>query len=96
MRRTVRSLFENTPCAKALLYIWEKVFEDYMQKVCLMFFDQQLITGASILIVGYSTHCDIMQYHFYIAANLGMACFAKFQALLPIVRSELDDRLKKG
>ncbi|GKU07034.1 hypothetical protein FLAG1_09932 [Fusarium langsethiae] len=96
MHAMVKSLFQNTYFCNALSKIRKRVSRDLMKKVCLMFCDQQLITGASVLIVGYSKHCDITQYHFYIAANLGMACFATFQALLPICGSELHDGLRKG
>ncbi|KAG8667811.1 hypothetical protein FPOAC2_13009 [Fusarium poae] len=96
MHAMFKSLFQKTSLSNALLKVRKRVSRDLMKKVCLMFCDQQLITGASVLIVGYSKHCDITQYHFYIAANLGMACFATFQALLPICGSELHDELRKG
>jgi hypothetical protein len=72
------------------------VTKEQMQQVCLMFADQQLITGASVLIVAYLKHCDITQYHFYIAANLGLVSFASFQAVLLIVRDVLKSRVRKG
>ncbi|KAJ4123024.1 hypothetical protein NW768_010016 [Fusarium equiseti] len=96
LRAMAKSLFQNTPFTNAILHIRSRVSRNMMKKVCIMFCDQQLITGAAILIMGYSKHCDITQYHFYVAANLSMACFATFQALLPFARSELEDKLKKG
>jgi hypothetical protein len=96
LRAIVRSIFKKTSFPNALSKLRQRVSRGQMKKVCIMFCDQQLITGASVLIVGYSKHCDITQYHFYIAANLGTACFATFQALLPIAHSTLDDELKKG
>ncbi|KAL6922927.1 hypothetical protein FSST1_000201 [Fusarium sambucinum] len=96
MHAMFKSIFQNTSFYHALLKVRKRVSRDSMKKVCLMFCDQQLITGASVLIVGYSKHCEITQYHFYIAANLGMAGFATFQALLPICGSALHNELRKG
>lgn len=96
LRAMAKSLFQKTPFTNVIVHLRRRVSRDLMKKVCIMFCDQQLITGASILIVGYSRHYDITQYHFYVAANLSMACFATFQALLPFARSELENELKKG
>lgn len=70
---------------------------DLMQQVCLMLGDQQLVTGASILIVCFSTHLDITQYHFIIGSTLSFASFATFQATA-IASGELmrDNELKKA
>lgn len=67
-----------------------------MQEVCLMLADQQLVTGASILIVGYMKHCEITQYHFYIAANLTLVAFATYQSVLLIVSDVLRDNIRSG
>ncbi|CAG7559470.1 unnamed protein product [Fusarium equiseti] len=96
LRAMAKSLFQKTPFTNVILHLRRRVSRDLMMKVCIMVCDQQLITCASILIVEYSRHCDITQYHFYVAAYLSMACFATFQALLPFARSELGNELKKG
>ncbi|KAI4604452.1 hypothetical protein KJ359_000590 [Pestalotiopsis sp. 9143b] len=67
-----------------------------MQEVCLMLADQQLVTGASILIVGYMKHCEITQHHFYIAANLTLVAFATYQSVLLIVSDVLRDNIRSG
>ncbi len=67
-----------------------------MQDVCLMLGDQQLVTGASILVVCLSTHNDITQYHFIIGGSLAFTSFATFQAILFIAGDALHKhRLKK-
>jgi len=61
-----------------------------------MFADQQLVTGASILIVGYVRHCEITQYHFYIVSLLGLISFATFQSVVLIIRGRIKKGLKRG
>ncbi|KAK4169996.1 hypothetical protein QBC43DRAFT_40031 [Cladorrhinum sp. PSN259] len=70
---------------------------ELLQKVCMMLGDQQLVTGAAILIVCFSTRSDITQYHFIIGTSLGFASFATFQATA-LAAGELvrDNNLKKG
>lgn len=67
-----------------------------MQDVCLMFADLQLVTGASILLTGYSKHCEITQYHFYVVSSLAAASFMAFQTLLLAVHERLQSNLSKG
>ncbi|KAK4247232.1 hypothetical protein C7999DRAFT_32314 [Corynascus novoguineensis] len=55
--------------------------QDLMKDVCLVLGDQQLVTGASILIVCYSTHEIISQYHFAIGATLSYASFSTFGSI---------------
>lgn len=70
--------------------------KEQMQGVCLMLLDQQLITGSSILLVAFSKHIEITEYHFYIATNLSLASFATIQAVVFLVRDLLDDPFRKG
>lgn len=68
-----------------------------MEDVCLVLGDQQLVTGASILIVCYSTHETISQYHFAIGATLSYASFATFGSISIIaVRSFRENTLRKS
>jgi hypothetical protein len=66
-----------------------------MQKVCMMAGDQQLVTGGAILLVGYSKHCDITQYHFYITSLMVTLSFATSQSVALITRDALDSNLKR-
>jgi hypothetical protein len=62
---------------------------DAIQQVVLVLSDQQLITGASILIIGYMKHCTITQYHFYIVSLLGWISFATHQPTAMILQKYL-------
>jgi proteasome lid subunit RPN8/RPN11 len=59
-----------------------------------MLSDQQLITGASILIIGYMKHCTITQYHFYIVSLLGWISFTTHQPTVTILQKYLIARPK--
>ncbi|KAK0614536.1 hypothetical protein B0T14DRAFT_593012 [Immersiella caudata] len=72
------------------------VTKGQMENICLMFSDQQLVTGASILIVGYVRHCEITQYHFYVVCLLGLMSFATFQSVVLIIRGRIRQKLKRG
>ncbi|CRL25528.1 unnamed protein product [Penicillium camemberti] len=63
--------------------------------ICLQLADVQLITGASILIILYSTHCTITQYHFHIGSQLAYLSFATFQATFMTIRDHLQGSLYK-
>ncbi len=47
-------------------HFWIPVIE----KVMLNLSDQQLLTGLSLLVVGFATHCSISAYHFEIVGDL--------------------------
>lgn len=49
-------------------------------QACLMLADQQLITGTALIIVGYSKHCTITQYHFSTVSLLFWTSFITMQA----------------
>lgn len=51
--------------------------------------DMQLITGASIFIILFSTHCTITQYHYYIGSRLGYMSIVTFQAVFMAIRTDL-------
>ncbi|KAK3349692.1 hypothetical protein B0T25DRAFT_610595 [Lasiosphaeria hispida] len=72
------------------------VTKQQMETVCLMFADQQLVTGASILIVGYVRHYEITQYHFYIVSILGLISFTTFQSVVLIIRGRIKQKLRRG
>ena len=65
----VRSLFGKLQPFKPTdetRHFWIPVIE----KVILNLSDQQLLTGLSILIAGFATHCSISVYHFAIVSDL--------------------------
>lgn len=41
-----------------------------IEKVVLNLSDQQLLTGLSVLVAGFGTHCSISVYHFAIVSDL--------------------------
>ena len=47
-------------------HFWMPVIE----KVVLNLSDQQLLTGLSVLIAGFATHCSISAYHFEVVSDL--------------------------
>lgn len=47
--------------------------------------DQQLVAGGAILVVCFSNHSGMTQYHFVIGASLAFASFATFQAIIMVV-----------
>ncbi|ETS77810.1 hypothetical protein PFICI_09872 [Pestalotiopsis fici W106-1] len=96
LRDYVLKKLSGTPVDEILSYIRVRVTRDKMQEVCLMFSDQQLVAGGAILTVGYMRHCEITQYHFYIAANLTLASFATYQSVLLIVRDVLKANIRRG
>lgn len=96
LRTWVLNRIEGTGVDKTREYIRKRVTKEKMQEVCLMLSDQQLVTGAAILIVGYMKHCEITQYHFYIAANLTLVSFATYQSVLLIVRDVLQINIRRG
>ncbi|KAI0476560.1 hypothetical protein GGR56DRAFT_643353 [Xylariaceae sp. FL0804] len=57
-----------------------------LQPAVLMVSDQQLVTGLSILAVGFITHCTISQYHFYIVTTLGTISFIVHQTSIDALR----------
>lgn len=73
----VRAVFSN---------IWYnrvgRIRKDRLQSIRLQLADTQLITGDSIMIVLYSTHCTVTQYHFFIGFELASLSFVTFQAIL--------------
>ena len=56
-------LFKRT---RRVRHFWVPVIE----KVMLSLSDQQLLTGLSVLIAGFATHCSISAYHFAIVSDL--------------------------
>jgi hypothetical protein len=70
----------------------KRISREAIQQVVLMLSDQQLITGASILIIGYIKHCTITQYHFDIIALLGWISFTSHQSTLMILQEYLAPR----
>lgn len=50
-------------------------FGTVAQKIAISLSDQQLITGAAILIVGFVQHCSITQYHFAVMKDLSWLAF---------------------
>jgi hypothetical protein len=62
---------------------------DAVEKIAFTLSDQQLITGTSILIVGFSRHCVITQYHFNIVYLLGVFSFVTHQSTMMIVAKKL-------
>lgn len=81
------------------LIVWHnRVFgirKERLQIICLQLADMQLITGASILIILYSTHCTITQYHFYIGSQLAYLSFVTFQAIFMTTTDHLQKSLSK-
>lgn len=96
LRSSILKRVHGTAVGNVLSYIRNRVTREQMQEVCLTFSDQQLITGAAILIVGYVKHCEITQYHFYIAANLTLISFATYQSVLLIVHDVLQANIRRG
>ncbi len=47
-----------------------KFWVPVLEKMILNLSDQQLLTGLSILVAGFSTHCSISVYHFSIVGDL--------------------------
>jgi hypothetical protein len=79
--------------SKSLPYLASKhISREAVQQVVLMLSDQQLITGASILIIGYAKHCTITQYHFNIITLLGWISFTSHQPTLMILQEYLIPR----
>ncbi|KAF2229017.1 hypothetical protein EV356DRAFT_25016 [Viridothelium virens] len=62
---------------------------DAIEDIAFTLGDQQLITGTSILIVGFARHCVITEYHFFVVSLLGLASFATHQSTILIVRAKL-------
>lgn len=60
-----------------------------LNDIVLMLSDQQLITGASILIAGFSRHCMITQYHFRVVYLLGQTSFLTHQSTIRVMRDKL-------
>ncbi|CAI7587438.1 unnamed protein product [Penicillium discolor] len=79
--------------------IWQdrvlSIRTERIHAICLQLADVQLITGASILIILYSTHCTITQYHFHIGSQLAYLSFATFQATFMTIRDHLQGSLYK-
>jgi hypothetical protein len=65
------------------------------QNVCIMAGDQQLVTGAAILLVGHLKHCGITQYHFYITSLMVTLSFATSQLVALITMNALDSQFKR-
>jgi hypothetical protein len=66
-----------------------------VQQVNLMSASQQLITGAAILIVDYSRHCQISRYRLYIVNSIPLCLFTSFQAIVILARRAINSHLKK-
>ncbi|EED13814.1 hypothetical protein TSTA_100580 [Talaromyces stipitatus ATCC 10500] len=62
---------------------------DTIEKIAFTLSDQQLITGVSIIIVGFQRHCVMTQYHFYIVYLLEVFSFATHQPTMMILRKKL-------
>lgn len=79
--------------------IWQdrvlSIRTERIHAICLQLADVQLITGASILIILYSTHCTITQYHFHIGSQLAYLSFATFQGTFMTIRDHLQGSLYK-
>ncbi|KAI9148918.1 Transcription factor asqA [Paramyrothecium foliicola] len=97
-KKAVKALAGNW-LRRLFLALWpthqRRFTKEQMQQVGLMAADQQLIAGAAILIVGYSRHCEITQYHFFIASLMTLCSFATFQAIVILVRDALDSHFKR-
>jgi hypothetical protein len=55
------------------------------QELVLSLSDSQLITGTSIMLVGFTKTCTITQYHFYIATLLAQTSFTTHQSTFIII-----------
>ena len=71
------------------------VRKERLQSICLQLADLQLITATSILIILYSTHCTITQYHFFIGSQLAYVSFITFEAIFMTITGHLQDSLFK-
>jgi hypothetical protein len=60
-----------------------------MEELAVTLGDQQLITGASMFLVAFTTHCDITQYHFQIAVSLGLLSFMTFNSIVMSAQRKL-------
>ncbi|OTB04254.1 hypothetical protein M426DRAFT_11877 [Hypoxylon sp. CI-4A] len=63
-----------------------------IQPAVIMVSDQQLVTGTSILTVGYIQHCTMTQYHFYIVFLLGFVALEVYDLALLSVNQYVDKR----
>ena len=64
--------------------------------VTLIFSDQQLIVGTSLLTSAYVKHCTLTQYHFEIAGLLSLCSFRTFQFAAGILAGTLRSNFSKG
>lgn len=67
------------------------ISRDSIQRIALTLSDQKLITGASIMIVGFCSHCSLTQYHFKVIQLLGHVSFLTYQSTVMIVCEVLLD-----
>ena len=67
----------------------EPVTRNALQKVALMFSDQQLVTGIAVLVVGFVKHCTITQYHFFAVSLLAWMSFTTHQSTVMILQRYL-------
>ena len=58
-----------------------------LDRLILGFSDQQLVTGISILLIGFISVCRVSTYHFYVINNLGMfSCSSHLASVLSLRR----------
>ncbi|CAI7604870.1 unnamed protein product [Penicillium glandicola] len=103
--RCISPLFEklSTYIPSSFSHLWRTIWhnrvltirKERLQTICLQLADMQLITGASILLVLYSTHCTITQYHFYIGSQLAYLSFVTYEATFMTIRDHLQGSLSK-
>ncbi|KAI9166581.1 hypothetical protein HJFPF1_02690 [Paramyrothecium foliicola] len=67
-----------------------------LEPFCLALADQQLIISAAILLVGFSRHCEITEYHFLIVWHLAQSSSGAFLSVLLLAYPSLDTHFKKG
>ena len=89
---TLLSLLDLFPRLQGLLKInnrenFEQRFKDSVEHITLGLSDQQLITGLSILTIGYTKHCSISSRHFWIVFDLSFFSAVTHLASLLALRS---------
>lgn len=65
--------------------VWTRVLE----RVVLMFSDQQIVTGIAILVAGYSEHCTISVYHYQIVVYLAWLSSGTHLVTVTVLRKYL-------
>jgi hypothetical protein len=76
-------IFSNSRFSDATRRFWIKVLD----RLILGFSDQQLVTGISIIVIGYIELCAISTYHFYVIQTLAMfSCSAHLASVTSLRR----------